>query len=231
MITRLGAKMATLTEVHELLKALQIEQTNSNKKIDELLAEIRTKDEKIRSLETRVEQLEGNVSILTNTVKLLEIKNDDNEQYSRRPSLRISHIPSSGYGENNIKCIDLVVQEVNKIPDVEISRSDIDRAHRVGRITTGEDQRPRQMIVKFKCWDIRTQIYKGRKALKDRKIFIDLTKRKFALLKIANEKANNNDNIDFVFSDINCSLCAKLKTGEYKYFNSETELDSILGKL
>ena len=73
MITR-SAKMSTLAEVYDLLKTLQSEQSNSNKKIDQLLEDIRAKDEKIRSLETRVEQLEGNVSILRNTVNLLEIK-------------------------------------------------------------------------------------------------------------------------------------------------------------
>ena len=227
MITR-SAKMSTLAEVYDLLKTLQSEQSNSNKKIDQLLEEIRAKDEKIRSLETRVEQLEGNVSILRNTVNLLEIKSDDNEQYSRRPSLRISHIPSSGYGENANKCVELVIEEFNKIPNVHITKSDIDRAHRVGRIITGENIRPRQMIVKLKSWDIRAQIYKGRKALKDRKIFTDLTRRRFALLKLANGKANGSEVVDFAFSDINCSLCAKLKNGEFKYFNSETEFDSIL---
>ena len=114
MITRSSAKMATLSEVHDFLKILQIEQSNSNKKIDQLLEEIRAKYDKIRWLETRVEELEGNVSILRNTVNLLEIKCDDNEQYSRRPSLRISHIPSSGYGENANKCVELVVEELNK---------------------------------------------------------------------------------------------------------------------
>ena len=182
-------------------------------------------------MESRVEQLEGNVSVLTNTIKLLEIKSDDNEQYSRRPSLRISHIPSSGYGENGQKCIDLVVSDLNKIPDVNIKKSDIDRAHRVGRVTIGGDQKPRQMIVKFKSWDIRTQVYKGRKALNDRKIFIDLTKRRFSLLKKANEKVKDIPNIDFVFSDINCSLCAKLNNGDFRYFNSESELDSIISSI
>ena len=38
----------------------------------------------------------------------------------------------------------------------------------------------------------------------------------------------NSETVEFSFSDINCSLCAKLKNGEYKYFNTETEFDSIL---
>ena len=46
MITRSLAKMATLSEVHDLLKILQTEQSKSNKKIDQLLEEIRAKDDK-----------------------------------------------------------------------------------------------------------------------------------------------------------------------------------------
>ena len=51
-------------------------------KLDELTAEIRSKDRKIELLESRI-------AILENTVNLLAQKSDDNEQYSRRSSLRI----------------------------------------------------------------------------------------------------------------------------------------------
>ena len=220
--------MSTITEVHELLKILQKEQQISTAKIDELLKEVKAKDDTIKSLESRVEKLEGNLSILNNTVELLERKCDDNEQYSRRPSLRISHIPSSGYGETSKKCVELVVGKLNKIPDINISSNDIVRAHRVGKVTNGGETKPRQMIVKFKSWDIRTQIYKARKKLTDRKIFIDLTKRRFALMKLATEKIQSNDNINYAFCDINCSLGVKLLNGDLRFFNSEVELDSII---
>ena len=110
MQTRSG-KMSTINEVHDLLLKLQKEQKESNQKIDELRKEIKKKDEVITSLQSRVEILESGmekllstVSVQSNTIKLLERKCDDNEQYSRRMSLRITDIPVEA-GENASKCV------------------------------------------------------------------------------------------------------------------------------
>ena len=35
--------------------------------------------------------------------------------------------------------------------------------------------------------------------------------------------------VDFVFADINCSLCVRFKNGRYDFFNSEEELYRIVG--
>ena len=229
MITRSQRNMSTINEVHALLLEVQKEQKESNSKIDQLLADLKAKDERILALEKRVEELTSFQSVSKNTIKKLEVKCDDNEQYSRRPSLRISNIPSAGYGENATKCVELVIDALKVIPGVDLSKEDIVRAHRVGRVTGTDNTRPRQMIVRFKSWDIRTKLYKGRKSLaNNQKISLDLTKRRFALKMLAIEKAKGNDKIDYVFSDINCSLCVKLSSGEYVYFNTEEELVSIL---
>ena len=226
MITRLKSKMATLVEVHTLLIALQKEQKISSEKIDELLKEVKAKDDKIEALEKRVQVLESNLSVANNTIKLLDRKCDDNEQYSRRMSLRVSDIPISVGRETADISKELAVNTINKIPGVEITKSDIDRAHRVG---VGSLDRPRQMIIKFKSWDTRSMVYQERKSLRGNKIFLDLTKRRFALKKVAIEKVQDfDDKVDFAFSDINCSLCLKLTEGGFKYFNSEDELDAIL---
>ena len=157
-----------------------------------------------------MEQLESNVAILTNVVNKLEIKCNDNEQYSRRMSLRID-IPSTGPNENGHKCVDLALQVIYSIPNVEVTKFDIQRAHRIGlhRIGKKNSTRPRQMIVKFKSWHARTLVYKGRKSLDTNKIFLDLTKRRFGLKMLAIEKVQGNQLVDFVFADVNCSLCFK----------------------
>ena len=164
----------SLGELHELLLDLQKEQKESSLKIDQLLKEVTAKDAKINLLETKVEMLEGKMAIYENTVHLLERKCDDNEQYSRRTSLRINNIPSSEDRETADKCVEKVVAIVNQIPGIKIKKTDIDRAHRVGKVSP---LYPRQMIVKFKYWNTRSMIYKGRKGLKDNKIYLDLTKR------------------------------------------------------
>ena len=115
---------------------------------------------------------------------------------------------------------------MNLIPEVNISNSDIQRAHRVGR---ENGRNPRQMIVKLKAWNTRAIIYKGRKKLRDHKIFVDLTKRRFGLKTLAAQKVAENDIAEYSFADINCSLGLKLANGEYKYFNSEEELNLLLG--
>ena len=92
------------------------------------MGEIKLKDDKI-------ELLESEVAILTNAVNVLERKCDDNEQYSRRMSLRISDIPTSDISETKDKCINLVLETLNGINGVNITQSDIDRCHRVGKKT------------------------------------------------------------------------------------------------
>ena len=145
--------MTSIEEVHKLLLELQKEQQVSNAKIDSLLNEIKLKNEKIDSLETKVEQLEGKIAVLSNTNKLLEIKSDNNEQYSRRMSLRINNIAGSTK-ETAEESINLVVEMLNR-EGIELKREDIDRAHRVGK---PNPIYPRQMIVKFKYWDSRAYV-------------------------------------------------------------------------
>ena len=223
-------KNTSLDEVHDLLLSLQKDQKESNEKIDRLLKEIKAKDDKINSLESKVEVLEGNVAILINTVKKLERKCDDNEQYSRRTSLRISDIPSTGGREIGDKSIDLVVETVNQIRGVNIKKSDIDRAHRVGKVIPNATY-PRIMIVKFKYWNTREMVYKGRKQLEYNNLFLDLTKRRLDLKKLAIDKVKKIEKVQFVFADINCLLCLKTSDEKFMYFSSEEELDTILASL
>ena len=168
------------------------------------------------------------MAILENTVKLLERKCDDNEQYSRRTSLRINNIAGSEGRETAEQCVDKVVETVNKIPGVKVKKDEIDRAHRVGVAKAGY---PRQMIVKFKYWNTRSMVYKRRKDLEDNRIYLDLTKRRLDLKNLVNDRISNNDKVDFVFADINCSLSMKLQNGQFKYFNSQEEFESILTSL
>ena len=230
--TRFQTKMATLNEVRDLILVLQKEQKESNDKIDQLLLDLKAKDDHIKSLESRIEKLESQVetfegtdSCLRKTINLLERKCDDNEQYSRRMSLRITKIPSVK-DENSEKCKEIAVSTLNKIPGVNITKSDIVRAHRTGKIVA--QNKPRQMLVKFKSWEVRTDVYKKRKDLRSNQIFSDLTKRRLGLKHMAIDRANDMDNVEFVFSDMNCSLGLKLVSGDFKYFNSEDELTAIL---
>ena len=90
------------------------------------------------------------------------------------------------------------------------------------------------MIVKFTSFQARTVVYKNRTKYKgDRKagirFYLDQTKRRFDLRKLATDYVKSKPEVDFVFVDINCSLCIRFKDGQFKFFNSEEEMLNILG--
>ena len=191
-------------------------------KIDELLAEIRAKDNKIILLESKV-------AVLENTVDLLKGKCDDNEQYSRRTSVRINNIPLPNESNETADEVMVKVKEIIAETDAVIPDTFLDRAHRVGKPFVGDDGvRKQQVIVKFTTWHHRSVFYRKRSQLSTAKVYLDLTKNKFQLLKRSRVKVNGSNIVDFVFADINCALCAKLKNGRYQYFNTDEQLDRIL---
>ena len=59
-------------------------------------------------------------------------------------------------------------------------------------------------------------------------IHLDLTKRRFLLLKDAYGKAKNCGSIEFACADINYLLCLRLKNGDWKFFNSLEKLERLL---
>ena len=60
------------------------------------------------------------------------------------------------------------------------------------------------------------------------RFYIDQTKRRFQLKKKAAEYVKTKPQVDFVFVDVNCSLCIRFKSGQLKYFNSEEELINLV---
>ena len=94
--------------------------------------------------------------------------------------------------------------------------------------------------MKFKSWSARKQFYDARpNNFKDGKkkpgyksfsVSVELTKRRYLLLGEARELIKNNDDIDFAFADINCSLGFRYKNGSFRYFSSENELHNLINK-
>ena len=62
-------------------------------------------------------------------------------------------------------------------------------------------------------------------------IYMDLTKHRFMLKKLAQDRIKGNSLVDFVFADVNNNICLRLKNGQFKFFNSEEEFDKILRDL
>ena len=134
------------------------------------------------------------------------------------------------------------VKECYELVQVPFSQEDIDRAYRIGMEYTEKDsgKKVKSAIVKFKSWRARKQFYDARpKNFKDAKkktgynsfsVSVDLTIRRYLLLCEARELMKNNDDIDFAFVDINCSLGFRYKNGSFRYFNSENEFHNLINK-
>ena len=220
---------AEIAKIHSLITDIKADLATkaTETKLEQLTAVLHEKDNKIEILESRIELLE-------NVVEKWKGKCEENEQYSRRLTLRITNIPVANEGETETAddCLEKV-KEVISETGADIPDEFIDRAHRIGKVFKREEDGHEQqaMIVKFTTWRHRTRLNRKRKTLKQSKIFLDLTKTRFKTLKSCQKKAEGNPKIEFVFADVNCSLCIKLQTGEFKYFSSEKHFDNIVKKL
>ena len=214
---------AELEAIRKQLLEIQTQGKETARKLDDLTKDIQSKDRKI-------EFLESHVAILQKTVDLLVIKCDQNEQYSRRTSVRINniHLPEEGETETSRDVL-TKVKDVIAESEADIPANFIDRAHRVGKpFVTQDGVRKQQIIVKFTTWDHRTRLYRARKKLASAKVYLDLTKPKFKLLKECQAKVRESDVVDYVFADVNCALCAKTYNNKFLYFNTAEQFNDIL---
>ncbi len=115
--------------------------------------------------------------------------------------------------------------------EVDVPDEGIDRAHRIGKKYIKNGRQEQAMIVKFTSWRYRTAVYQARKKASNKFIQLDLTSRRAGLLKSAKMKAEDHENIAFVFVDVNCNLGLKKSNGTFKFFNSDSHWRRIPSKL
>ena len=145
-------------------------------------AATRPLQEEIQTLKTENDQLKKAYTDLEKRIVQIEADKDALEQYSRRNSLRISGIP-----EQSVEVTDEIVLKLVNDLGVTLNSSDIDRSHRVGRITDTR-RKDRDIIVKFTSYNARQKLYRQRKELRDSEslsgVFIneDLTRIRSKLL-------------------------------------------------
>ena len=208
-------KLATREDIDELKKLisdLHVKLESQNSEILNLREHINQQDEVISKLEDRV-------GVLSASVEALSSQNDNQEQYSRRYCLRIKGIDKDA-NESSKNCIDKVLEVCKKV-DVDITSSDIDRAHRVGKEKS-------TMIVKFFSFEKRTSLYRARKKSNATNIYLDITKKRLCLLDEAKKYIHDDCNVSYVFADINCNTVAKLKNGSFKFFDSIASFNKTL---
>ena len=91
---------------------------------------------RIKVLEKDLSKKEDRINTLEKQVEFLTIKNDDQEQYSRRNILRINGLPESNSSNET------VMKFCNEMLNVPISIEDIDRSHRIGLASSPQPSAP-----------------------------------------------------------------------------------------
>ncbi len=136
------------------------------------------------------EALKSQNTLLLERVQKLETSADVAEQYSRRNCLRINGIPESIDGV--AVDLDTYVTNLCDKAGTDVSISDIDRVHRIGRPPTASS-RPRPVIVKFATYRARRKFHRlPRHILRQEGIFVneDLTKVRSQLFYQARQLCN-----------------------------------------
>ena len=204
-----------------------------------LLSRISELETQVASQQEKIDLLESAAAIRDNTLSNLEQKCDDNEQYSRRASVRLYGTEvNPGNEKENVS--DKVLAACESM-EVNLDMSNVDRIHRIGKKSEIDKKTVQAVIIKFRYWTSRTEFYKSRPKNYNQdgtrkpgamySISPDLTRRRYELLKHARNAIVNYPNVSYAFADINCSLGIRTNDNKFYYFNNSFQLDKILAKL
>ena len=111
-------------------------------------------EEKLDEQKAKITELQFEIAIQDNALQKLEIKCDDNEQYSLRSCIRIHGVE---YNENDINVIKKFERCCDEI-SVKFDSNEIDSVHYIGKpvFDTDSKQKVRSIIVKFRSWESQT---------------------------------------------------------------------------
>ena len=134
-------------------------------------------------------------------------------EYSRRNCLIVSGIPIK-HGESTVDLKRSIEKIVLKNVGVskEFFEYEFDKVHRIGA-ADGDKQ---NVIVRFRSHQFPSELYYGRKKIKNKKIGLklSLTKKRTALLRNITEKIeideNYRDTVKFCYSDFNGNIKVRL---------------------
>ena len=139
---------------------------DSNTKV---LAELEKFTELNICLRKEVAELRDVIKQRNHTIEQLQMKLstaeemlDEQEQYSRRNSLRVSGIPEEPDETLETKVIDIFNKRLKFVPPM--TENDLDRIHRVGKPDARST--PRQILIKFATYRSRQRVYKERKKIR-----------------------------------------------------------------
>ena len=110
--------------------------------------------------ENIINNLKGELSYLSEKLGKMEESIDSQQQYSRRNCLLLHGIEETkGEDTDNI-----VLEVLNNDMDLNISKTDLDRSHKIGNPKSKKKSRP--IIVKFVRYNDRRDVFMKKKCLK-----------------------------------------------------------------
>ena len=197
---------------------------------DELLTEIKLliKSKVDEALKKQKEEFDSTFTQLEKRITKLENDNDDLEQYGKRVCLRIEDVPVAN--EETAEEVFKKTENLLKKVCPNLSGDCIDRAHRIGPDYTcyKSQEKCRSVMVRFVSFKHRTLFYRKRASLKNIRVQIDLTKRRYEVLKKAITLVNGNNDVDYEFTDVNCRLKVVFKDKRSSFFNDIDDLKKLL---
>ena len=159
-----------------------------------------------KAMKKQKEEFKSATDALQERVTNPEHSHDDFEQYGRCLSVRLKDIPvaTDETADNVLEKVENILKEA--CPN--LSGNIIYRVHRIGSNYKcfKTNNTCRSVIVRFNSFKHRTLFYRNRNKLKGVRIKLDLTKKRYNVLSGARSTANENQDINYVFADINCRL-------------------------
>jgi hypothetical protein len=141
--------------IEELKESLEF----TGKEVVELKKELSSTKKEVRDLKSELDKKDFIVKSQAEKLDILFSKTDENEQYSRRNSVRISGIPET----NEENTTGLALNLFNNAMKVKVNLCDIDRTHRVGNRENGAT---RPVLVKFTSYQPKQKLMRARGILK-----------------------------------------------------------------
>ena len=119
----------------------------------------------------------------------------------------------------------LIMESGCEIPDVVI-----DRVHRIGRGYKDKTRNVpcKSIIVRFSIFWHRPLLYRNRSKLKNAKVRLDLTKKRYKVFTDAIDFVKAYKNVDHVMVDINCQLKVFFKNGRSSFFDNIFDLKNLI---
>ena len=215
----------------EKLKNLQADIVASLKKelSDEISKLFKEQSERIVQLEATVAVLKNSVTVLKDQLHIQNEGLNDLEQYGRRQCLRIEgcNTVAGEKADDVLRAVKGFSDAVGaNIPDLAF-----DRAHRVGKPYKIDNIEKQSVIVRFSTFRHRSMLYYKRKEMSEKFgvwVRLDFTKKNYGILNDAKEYVKDRDDVNFVYSDINCRLKVKLQNNNEFFFKNMGELMSKL---